>query len=175
MVDAHWFIVQVFRGYEEKILQRSQIKEDFKVFYPKRKKVKAIKGENTIEVQALFPGYLFVETKRDAQSFFHFYKDVLSPLEGCVKILKHKENIEVLWPEEKIWIQSLLNEENVLENSKGLKVDDKVIITDGPLVGLESRILKIDRHKRIAILNFNLLGNLQEIEVGLEVISKQMI
>ena len=38
--------------------------------------------------------------------------------------------------------------------------------------GLEGLITKIDRHKRIAYVNVELLGKLTRVQVGLEIISK---
>ena len=50
--------------------------------------------------------------------------------------------------------------------------NDKIIINEGPLIGLEGLITKIDRHKRIAYVNVELLGKLTRVQVGLEIISK---
>ena len=49
---------------------------------------------------------------------------------------------------------------------------DKIIINEGPLIGLEGLITKIDRQKRIAYVNVELLGKLTRVQVGLEIISK---
>lgn len=39
-------------------------------------------------------------------------------------------------------------------------------------IGLEGLITKIDRHKRIAYVDVELLGKLTRVQVGLEIISK---
>lgn len=169
-----WYVVQVFRHKEEKITQEAQLDSRFKVFYPKRYRIKSSKQNSNLQLVPLFPGYIFIETNESAYAFQQFYHKVLQPLEGVVKVLKHKEETEALWPEEKAFISALINKENVVETSIGLKVDDKVIITDGPLVGKESQIVKIDRHKRLAYLQFELFGQEQTFEISLEVLTKQI-
>ena len=49
---------------------------------------------------------------------------------------------------------------------------DKVIITDGPLLGKEAHIRKIDRHKRIAYLDIDFFNQTISTKVGLEIIKK---
>jgi transcription termination/antitermination protein NusG len=65
------------------------------------------------------------------------------------------------------------NKDHVIENSIGLIEGDKIIITEGPLMGHESMIKKIDSHKRIAQLDIEMFGQLRTITVALEIISKQ--
>ena len=59
-----------------------------------------------------------------------------------------------------------------MEISTGYKEGDRVVITEGPLVGLESRIKKVNRTRRTALLEVNLLGEVREITIGLRVLNK---
>ena len=43
----------------------------------------------------------------------------------------------------------------------------------GPLHGLEGNIIKINRHKRMAIIKADFMGGPREIKVGLEIIDKK--
>ena len=65
-------------------------------------------------------------------------------------------------------IISLLRDIIISQSNK----NDKIIINEGSLVGLEGLITKIDRHKRIAYVDVELLGKLTKVQVGLEIISK---
>ncbi len=169
-----WYVIQVFRGYEEKISIEASQDSSYKIFYPKRVKIFKNRSGSYHKNVPLFPGYIFIETEKNYSHFYEFYSKVLNPLEGVIKVLKHKSNAEALWPEEKEFIQSLCNKDNIVETSKGLKVNDKVLITEGPLIGKESQIIKIDRHKRLAYLEFDFLGQKQVIQLSLEVLSKQV-
>lgn len=60
----------------------------------------------------------------------------------------------------------------VIEMSSGVIEHDRVIVNTGPLQGLEGSIRKIDRHKRLACLEIQMLGRVKTIVVGLEIVSK---
>ena len=49
----------------------------------------------------------------------------------------------------------------------------KIIIMRGPLYGLEGSIVKVNRHKRIAIIKAEFMGGPREIKVGLEIVDKR--
>jgi transcriptional antiterminator NusG len=56
--------------------------------------------------------------------------------------------------------------------SKGIVVGDKIKVTEGALVGSESLIKKINRHKMEAMIQVKLMGDYRDVVVGLEVIEK---
>ena len=53
-----------------------------------------------------------------------------------------------------------------------LKKGDKVVVIAGSEKGKEGTIKKIDRHKRIAMIEVELFGKLTIAKVGLEIVSK---
>ena len=61
----------------------------------------------------------------------------------------------------------------LMDFSEGYLQGDKIIVTEGPLQGMESHIRRIDRHKRLAWLTIDVLGEPREIAVGLEIIRKE--
>ena len=71
------------------------------------------------------------------------------------------------------WIEKLTGSKDVVEKSTGIIEGDRVIITEGPLFGLESNITYINRHKHIARLTMDFLGEEREVEVPLEIVSKR--
>ena len=56
--------------------------------------------------------------------------------------------------------------------SRGIIVDGRLTILSGPLVGEESRIVKVDRHKRRAWLQMELFRKPHMVVVGLEIPQK---
>ena len=56
--------------------------------------------------------------------------------------------------------------------SVGVIEKDKVKIQEGPLVGMEGLIKKIDRHKRQAVLEMEMFGRKVEMKVGVEIVEK---
>ena len=52
-------------------------------------------------------------------------------------------------------------------------MDDKVIITEGPLKGMEGMIKKIDRHRRTAAIEIEMFDRKVLMNVGLEIVEKR--
>lgn len=49
---------------------------------------------------------------------------------------------------------------------------DEVKVVKGPLRGQEAKIVKVDRHKRLAWLEMHMFGRTKVVKVGLEIVSK---
>ena len=121
----------------------------------------ANKGRHT-KLEKVFPGYLFFDTGDP---------DELSRQLRKEKIMAQNDKLFVLTPED---VQCLLffGRTGVFPMSQGIIVNGRVIILSGPLVGEESRIRKVDRHKRRAWLQIKLFGKPYTVVVGLEISQK---
>ena len=60
-----------------------------------------------------------------------------------------------------------------MEHSIGFIEGNEVFVTEGPLMGFESKIVKIDRHKRKATIEVEFCGEKRLVNVSLEIISKK--
>lgn len=96
----------------------------------------------------------------------------LGKIENMTKLLGVGKYIVPLFEEEVCFIRQLTGDSDTVKMSEGIIEHDKVRVLCGPLVGLESTICTIDRHKRKAWINTEMFGRQQLIEVGLEVIKK---
>lgn len=121
---------------------------------------------NTLQ-KVLFPGYIFMITEDVEKLFFH-----LKTIEGMTKLIGTGNDIIPLTEEEIAFLQRLGGEEQIVSMSEGIIEGTQVIITSGPLMGMEGLIQKIDRHKRKAWLELELFGRMQQVEVGLEITKK---
>ena len=138
-------------------------------------KVKLIKRKATIikQEQMLFPSYVFVRSDLDPQAFKVFTQRHLSPLSGFIRLLTYKDDdVPTLSKDEVKVLQPFFSNRGVFEHSVGLIAYDKVVITEGPLMGLESHIKHIDRHKKIATLEIPLFNEVKEVKVSCEILSK---
>lgn len=167
-----WHVLFVKTGDEEKIARLLQ-KEDLNAFVPKMNMMYRKQGESTLVKKTMFPGYVFVECDLKQHEFMLFLTRIHEKYPKFMRVLKvDKEGTSVLYPDEKEYLKSLLNERYVLDHSTGLIEGDRTIITDGPLKGLENTILKIDRHKRRALIEVMLCNVPTQVKVSLEIISK---
>lgn len=168
-----WYAVQVETGREEtvreyfhRLVDRSVYNEIFVIRFNRMKK---FYGKWHKESSVMFPGYIFIDTDTPEPAYEELKKvPVFTSLLGrdkqyFVPIERSKEEL----------FRSMVDDNHEIAISTGLIEGDKVIITDGPLAGKEAMIKKINRHKRIAILNVTMFGESVGVTVGLEIVEKR--
>ena len=168
-----WYVLQVRTGTEESI--RLQCRNNIpkaaleRCFIPYYEEKKRIRGEWTIQKKVLFPGYVFVVT----EDLNHLY-DSLKTVIGLTKLIGTGKEIVPLTEVEKDFLLGFGGEEQVVKMSEGIIEGTKIIVTQGPLMGKEGYIKKVDRHKRKARLELEMFGRMQEVVVGLEIVEKRV-
>ena len=163
----NWYVLFVRGGMEEKI-RDFFLSQGLNAFIPKMKVVFRKQGISELVEKIMFPGYLFIESELEQAAMDEQIKELRMQKTGIVKLLKFdKEGTPALRSEEKDYLERLLGKNKVLEHSTG-----QVIITEGPLQGFESQIVKIDRHKRRAVLELELCGQPRRVSVSLEIVQK---
>ncbi len=146
-------------------------------------RMRRFQGEWHMEKQLMFPAGVFLESDDEAT--------LMEELRRYSKKAKPGAVFKALAPvkkSEEMFLKSLCGESRHLGMSKGVIQDGITQITEGPLRGMEERICRIDRHKRLARLavpqgssfHHNLAGNmtsesfvLRSVPVGLEIIDKK--
>lgn len=118
--------------------------------------------------KVLFPGYVFLISDDVEQLFF-----ALKNVQGLTKIIGTGREVVPLTDSEVLLLQKLGGDDQIVETSIGTMEQDQILITRGPLKGLEGYIKKIDRHKRTAWLELEMMGRTIEAKVGLEVVEKR--
>ena len=166
-----WYVVQVRTGTEHNIriqcnrkIPDTVMQKCFIPYYEEKKKQNGT--WNTLQ-KVLFPGYIFMITEDVEKLFFH-----LKTIEGMTKLIGTGQDIIPLKEEEITFLQRFGGEEQIVSMSEGIIEGTQVIITSGPLMGMEGLIKKIDRHKRKAWLDLEMFGRMQQVEVGLEITRK---
>lgn len=175
--DAMWYVIQVMTGSEESIVLqcRRRIGETDsagsplrKCFIPYTKRKRRYQGEWHMEQKVLFPGYVFLVSDAPETLFLK-----LKCVQGMTKLLGCGQEIVPLYQEEEEFLQKLGGEKQVVEYSIGIMENDQILVTSGPLQGMEGCIKRIDRHKRMAWLEIEMMGRLVEAKVGLEIVEKR--
>ena len=171
-----WFVLFVRTGYEEKTseyLSKCLDNEKYSVFRPLVQYYFPRAGNVKIEIKAMFQGYVFIETDTDSNEVPIELLEAAKKVTSIYKILYNDYTLAAVADNDRIFLDSLLNEARVLERSIGVIRGDKVIIHQGPMIGKEGLIRKIDRHKRKAFIEASMFnGIITKMEVPLEIISK---
>ena len=167
-----WYVAQVRSGQERQVRDfchdaiDSAIMDD--CFLPEYETMWKHSGEWKPVKKLLFPGYVFMVSNHA--------EDLAKSLEKMpysARLLGAGEDTyTALADGERDWFLSFMDGKHCVRMSEGYIEGDKVIVTRGPLLGLEGDIRRIDRHKRRAYLDATMFGRTLPISVGLEVVRK---
>lgn len=166
-----WYVIQVMTG-EEKItidmcnviLQENEL---YEFFIPEAERKRKVKGKWHNIRKPMFPGYVFIST----ENMDKLYEE-LRNVPKLTKVLGTDHTVTPISPSEENLIKRLTNKQHIAEISVGYIEGDRLIISEGPMMGMEAMVKKIDRHKRIAVLSVTMFGNSTDVTMGLEVLSK---
>ena len=170
---SDWYVLFVQSGKEEFMAERCRngLGEALsaRFFVPKYQVMMQFAHVWEIRERVLFPGYIFIETdeiKEVQQGFWRipYYKRMLG---------KDEEEIHPITVREKQRLCLLMNDDGIIEASRGYKDGECVKITKGALVGHEAEIQRIDRHKRTATVELELLGKCVKMNLGLELANRE--
>lgn len=167
-----WYVLYVMGGREKRILELLSQQDGIKAFTPLKEVVHRIQGKRVIVKKPLFPSYVFVEIELNPNGFQQALLRYRSQIRGILKELRYEDDVSALSTEERAYLEGLMDEEHNVRISKGEILDGEVIITEGPLKGYESNIIRIDRHKRRAILNVRMNDREMQVDVSLEIVKK---
>ena len=172
-----YYVIQVKTGKEqdtiEKIKKFKTSEVDFDVFSPYRKALRKYHGEFIEVTERCFPGYIFVETNDAQQLFFELYW-----VPGYTKLLGREGDTYKFVPlskDESRMIDILYNaNSNRTTEISDIEVHegDKIKVLDGPLMGLDSQIVKVNLHKRTVEVEFTMCERVVRTSVGINIISK---
>ena len=173
----NWVVLFTRTGSEEKLarLLSGNLKSgEYLPFVPTKEKPYRSKGVIEKIRKPLFPGYLFVQTEISPKLIAESLGQYLKDHKDIYKLLHYGEDAKdvTLREIERLHLERLFNDNFCIDGSMGFIEGDKIIITSGALVGLESQIKRINRHKREAIIEIEMLGALRDITVMLEVVMK---
>lgn len=167
-----WYVIQVRSMHEENIKKICEllISQDIlkEVFIPKNKRLKKMNGKWMEVEEILFSGYVFLVSDQPNELFLELKK-----VPDLTKMLGHVDNeIYPLYDDEVAFLKSFSNEKHIVDVSTGFIENDVVKIMQGPLMGKEGIIKKINRHKRMAMIEVELFGQKTQAKIGLEIVSK---
>lgn len=186
LVEPYWWYVLFVRtNTEHKVVkafndfvQSSQTAFYFKLFVPETEKYYRSKANKRYGEQflrhLLFSGYVFIETNMPSDKFKDFIATHLRNSIHIIKLLRYgnDQGIAVTF-EERQKFECLFKGKRCVEHSKGYIEGEKIVITGGPLFGMESNIKRINRHNRSAIIELDMLNPKHMLQVALEIVDKR--
>jgi transcription termination/antitermination protein NusG len=163
------YVIRVITGNEKKYMsciQRESSRIDGRLIWPRRSLVIRKAGIKTEKISSLYPGYLFWETDElTDQSIM-----ILKKAAGFIRFLKRNFEIVPIKEEERYLLYNLIADNEIVRQSK-VVFDDKsrIVVVDGPMIGMEGSIVKVDRRKGRAKVLLSIHGKSFLIDLGFEV------
>ncbi len=170
-----WYVFFVQTGREHKVEQFLKEQLDshlFMPFVPLQETLFKIAGTVKKELKPLFPGYVFVESELTSQEFIRRTSTLIHTSHAIFSLLRYSDKEIAMRESEKRMLLSLCNDKHCIASSSGIMEGNRIYITDGPLKGFESLVKKVDRHKRLAWIEIDFMGDMRLIGVALEIVKK---
>ena len=167
-----WYVIQVLKGREDAMAELIgrvvPVDEMSECFSPKYATETKVRGRWTPIVRNLFPGYLIAVTDDPLA-----VEQRLLKLEEFARVLRQGDKFVPLEREEVELIGGFTERgDRAVPMSRALKMGERVVVTEGPLVGREALIKSVNRHKNCAVLEVDFCGRKMTTRVGLAIFSE---
>ena len=137
----------------------------YTAFSPKIVQRKWVKGECFEEVRPYLPGYVFLYTQQPLTEFRE-----IRMMEGVGRYLGERDDGYQLQGEDRSFAEMLYAHDGTIGIMKAYKEGDRVKLARDMLGDFEGEIIRLDRRKGRAQLQYNFDGNSYKVWVGYELI-----
>lgn len=118
---------------------------------------------------ALLPGYVFLFVAREQSGKYRHVKvtDMYKFLqyEGGIKELEHEDHTYAMW---------IHKNHGKISPSKVLTDGDAIRVIDGPLLECQGKIIRLDKHKRRALVEFDFDGQKRLISLSADCVVNKL-
>ncbi len=169
-----WYVIQTLNGEEEKTA--NMIKKCISpcyimdCFVPKRERIKKFHGRwNKIE-EILFQGYVFVISEEPEKVYQR-----LREIPKLTKLLGREGNYFVPLDDEEERLVRKLGDERHMTSLSQVEIKEGRLarIIGGPLKDYVGNVVKVNLHKREAVISVEFMGRMTELKMGVEMMEKE--
>lgn len=162
--EPKWYVAQVLTGNEEETARRLTA-AGLEALAPAQIIHERRHGKWRLVRRMVFPGYVFVQAALGPRTYYNIQRQP-----HVIRLLGGNEPEPV--PEEQMAAVLLFSPDGRdFGISHGKRADGKTVITSGPLVALEDRIIKVNARARRATVRIGVLGETRQVDAGL-IVSK---
>ena len=142
----------------------------FPIHFPQRTLNVRKNGKIKPSISPIFPGYIFIEAECDEEILAHQWK--FRRTEGFHRFLRSNQEITPLTNRDLELVLHFINNAGPVAGRSKVYFNEnsRIIVVDGPLLGLEGRIIKVDKRKGRAKIMLDLYNDSFAIDLGFEVI-----
>ena len=173
MYAMNYYAIQVKTRTENKFIKLFRALHPeiaFPIYFPQRRLEIRKGGQIRASTSAVFPGYIFIEADSDEE--IQACQWEFRRTEGFYRFLRSNQEITPLADRDlELVLHFIKNAGPVAGRSKVyFNENSRIVVVEGPLVGLEGRIIKVDKRKGRAKIMLDLYNDSFTIDLGFEVI-----
>ena len=169
----NYYAIQVKTGSEEKFIKLFKALYPeiyFPIHFPRRLLDIRRAGKLKPSTLAVFPGYIFIEAENDEEiqeSQWEFRRT-----KGFFRFLKSNQDITPLADRDLELVLHFINNAGPIAGRSKVYFNEnsRIVVVEGPMLGLEGRIVKVDRRKGRAKIMLDLYNDSYPIDLAFEVI-----
>lgn len=175
-----YFCVSCFSGKEQTIQDAlikflsEHLENDFKVWFPMKEATDKKGGISRKVMHPMFPGYLFIFYDSETEDDFPFRDAKKIP--HLVRFLRYDDGRHALMGKDLLfarWIHK--NEGTIVESKVLLTEGQRLHIAEGPLVGFDGNVVKVDKHHKKITVRFNFDGNDLDVNFSVQFLEKNAV
>jgi transcriptional antiterminator NusG len=129
------------------------------------------RGKQLKELVPLFPGYVFLASEDILAELDLFWS--IRRTEGFIRFLRESASPSPLSERDLVLIRRFISFGKFADTSKvTFDENDRIVVLEGPLKGLEGRIAKVNRRKGRAKVLFDFYDTSYPVDLGFEVVER---
>jgi len=169
----NYYAIQVKSRSEEKyikLLKALYPSVSLPIHFPRRCLDIRKAGKTKTTTMAVFPGYIFIEAESNKEILEYQWE--FRRTEGFYRFLKTNKDITPLADRDLELVLHFIKSSGPIAGRSKVYFDEnsRIIVVEGPLSGLEGRIVKVDKRKERAKIMLDLYNDSFTIDLGFEVI-----
>lgn len=171
----NYYALQVKTREELKFIRQAQSMNPdmlMQLYFPQRDLKISKRGVIKPSRTAVFPGYVFLELNDEED--VRRYRWALKKIDGFYRFLKSNYQITPLQNRDLELVLHFIKKVGPVAGVSKVYFDEnsKIVVMQGPLSGLEGKIIKVDKRKKRAKIVLDLYGDSFSIDLAFEVIEK---
>lgn len=156
------YVLQVTTGKEDVVKKRLE-ELGYICYVPHGFRYRRSKGIWQEIIEIIFKSYVFVEMEYTAENYYK-----ICDIDHVLRFLRADGQPLILSYLEEEWIKllAIMGETPCVVEMK----EDEYTIQSGVLKNFETKIVKIDKHKKTAYFEIDVLGNIHKIALGIDIV-----
>ncbi len=129
------------------------------------------RGKTIQELSPVFPGYVFIESENILGELDTYW--IIRKTPGFVRFLRESSSPSPLSARDVLLLRHFISFGEYADTSKvTFDENDRIVVLEGPLKGLEGHIVKVNRRKGRAKILLDMYGEQFPIDLGFEVVER---